>query len=117
VRHRQTKATLDRNSAQRQRLVRNLVVSLLERERVVTTRARAGVMRSLAEHLLTLGKTGTLSHRRKILQLVPNERVARKVIEQLSPRYRERKGGYTRMTTLSRRAGDGAEQVVVELLP
>ncbi len=117
MRHRKTKATLDRNRAQRQRLLRNLVVALLERERVVTTRARARVMRSLAERVVTLGKTGTLAHRRQILRLIPNERMARKVIDQLGPRYRQRTGGYTRMTALSRRAGDGAEQVVVELLP
>lgn len=116
MRHRKNKPTLDRNRAQRQRLIRNLVVSLLERERIVTTPARARVARALAERIVTLGKTTTLAKRREMLRVVPNERAIRKVIDQLSPRYRQRPGGYTRMTTMDRRAGDGAEQVILEFI-
>lgn len=116
MRHRKAKVTLDRNSAQRQRLVRGLAVSLILHERIVTTPARARVARSLVERLITLGKQNDLHHRRQILRHLPRPEIAKKLLETLGPRFQSRAGGYTRMTKLASRQGDGAEQVVLEVL-
>ena len=116
MRHRKAKVTLDRNSAQRQRLVRGLAMSLILHERIVTTPARARVARSLVERLITLGKQNDLHHRRQILRRIPQPAIAKKILETLGPRFKTRAGGYTRMTKLATRKGDGAEQVVIELL-
>lgn len=116
MRHRKTKVTLDRNSAQRQRLLRNLVLSLVTHERIVTTPARAKYARSLAERLITIGKKNDLAHRRQILRYLPNAAAVNKILSELSPRFADRPGGYTRITKLHRRVGDGAEQVVVEFI-
>ena len=116
MRHRKTKATLDRTSAQRKRLIRGLVMSLIENERIITTPARARVTRSLIERLITLSKQNDLHHRRQILRYVPQAAIAKKLLEVFGPRFKTRPGGYTRMTKLSRRKGDGAEQTIVEVL-
>ncbi len=116
MRHRKTKVTLDRNSAQRQRLVRNLATDLLLKERIVTTEARAKIIRSMAERIITIGKKNTLHHRRMIMQRLPRPEVATKVLETLGPRYQARAGGYTRRLLIARRKGDGAQQVIVELV-
>lgn len=116
MRHRKSKATLDRNSAQRKRLVRGLAISLIEHERIITTPARAKVARSLVERLISIGKHNDLHHRRQILRRIPRPTIAKKLLETLSPRFQTRAGGYTRMTKLTPRKGDGAEQVVLEIL-
>lgn len=116
MRHRKTKFTLDRNSAQRQRLVRNLALSLVTHEKMVTTAARAKVARSFVERLVTMGKKDDLAHRRQLLRYLPHPVAVKKIMSELSPRYKERKGGYTRLTKLARRQGDGAEQVMVSFV-
>lgn len=116
MRHRKSKVTLDRNSAQRQRLFRNLTRSLVLHERIVTTPARGKVARALVERLVTIGKTGDLHSRRQILRYLPDAPAVKKIIDVLSPRYKEVKGGYLRSTKLAVRQGDGAEQVVVEFV-
>ncbi len=116
MRHRKTNATLDRNSAQRQRLIRNLALSLVTHGKIVTTRARARVVRSYVEKLITTGKQKDLAHRRQILRYLPNARAAEKILSELSPKFLERRGGYTRVVKMNRRAGDGAEQVVIEFV-
>lgn len=116
MRHRKSKVTLDRNSAQRKRLFRNLARSLVLHERIVTTSARGKVARSLVERLVTLGKAGDLHHRRQMLRYLPDAPAVKKIIDVLSPRYKEVKGGYLRTSKLAVRVGDGAEQVVVEFV-
>lgn len=117
MRHRKAKVTLDRNASQRQRLIRNLALSLVTHERITTTAARAKVTCSYVERLITLGKKNDLHHRRQILRYLPSGPAAQKILTELSPRYATRAGGYTRQRKLNRRTGDGAQQVMIELLP
>ncbi len=116
MRHRKHKATLDRNSAQRQRLVRNLTRSLILHEKIVTTSARGKVARSLTEKLITIGKKQRLHDRRQILHYLPDNAAVTKIMNILSPRYKDVRGGYLRTTKLSARVGDGAERVLVEFI-
>lgn len=116
MRHRKAKITLDRNAAQRRRLLRNMATALVLQERIVTTQAKAKAVRSLVERLITTGKISDIHHRRQILRRVPRADVAAKVIDVLGPRFKTRTGGYTRMSKLGPRAGDGASQVVLELV-
>ncbi len=107
---------LGRSSAQRQALYRGLVRDLLIHERIQTTVAKAKEVRSLAERVITYGKKGTLSHRRLALAYLPDKDVVDKVFAELSQRYAERPGGYTRVLKLGPRQGDGAPMAVLELV-
>lgn len=116
MRHRKTKITLDRNSSQRRRLLRGLAIALITREKITTTTAKAKATRSMVEHLITVGKTNDLHHRRLLLRDLANAPAAKKVLDTLSPRYQTRRGGYTRMMKLTPRLGDAAERVVIEFV-
>lgn len=117
MRHRKTKITLDRTASQRQKLVRNLVISLVTHEKIVTTVARAKVTRSVTERLITQAKPGTLASRRLLLKRLNNATAVNKLLTVLAPRYKDRHGGYARLTKLTPRAGDTAQRMVVELIP
>ncbi len=117
MRHRKAKLTLDRNAAQRQRLFRNLAIALITKERITTTVAKGRATRSMVEKLITVGKKNGLHQRRLIIRDLNDAAAAKKVIETLGPRYQSRPGGYSRLVKLTPRQGDGAERVLVELLP
>lgn len=116
MRHRKTKKTLDRKKASREAMLKNLAASVIIYERVKTTKARAKVVRPIVEKLITTGKVNTLQARRKLLNYLPLKNAVNKVLEELGPKYRERKGGYTRIVDLGRRQGDGAEMAQIELV-
>jgi len=116
MRHQVKKGMLGRNTAHRRALLRNLVTSFLERERVRTTLAKARSLRPVAEKLITLGKRGTLHARRQALAFMTKEEAVKKLFDDIGPRFKERPGGYTRIVKLDRRAGDGAEMAMVELV-
>lgn len=116
MRHRKAKITLDRNAAQRSRLIRNLARSLILHGKIRTTPARAAAARSMAERLVTLGKNPTLHARRTMLSILPDAPVVKRAIEVVSPAMKERRGGYTRAVKLAPRAGDNAAQVLVEFV-
>ena len=97
-------------------MYRNLVTSLLEHERVRTTRAKARGVRSLAEKMITLGKRGDLHARRRALRVIRDRDVAAKVFDDLAERFRSRPGGYTRIMKLGIRPGDAAEMAIIELV-
>lgn len=107
---------LNRPTDQRRALERHLVTSLLERERVVTTVARARWAARQAERMITLAKRGDLHARRQALAYVTREDVVKKLFDVLGPRYRDREGGYTRVLKAGHRRGDGAPLAVVELV-
>ncbi len=98
-------------------MLRNMVTSLLEHERLRTTDAKAKELRRVAEKIITLGKRGTLHARRQALRVLRSKAVAAKVFDTLAPRYAARPGGYTRITKLGTRVGDRAPISLVELLP
>jgi len=116
MRHKVSGTKLSRPTDHRVALYRNLVTDLLAHEKVTTTEAKAKEIRTMAEHMITLGKQGTLHSRRQTLAFVTDEKVGEKVFAELAPRYAERHGGYTRIVKLGPRLGDGAPMVQIELI-
>ena len=116
MRHRVTGRRLSRSSSHRRALLRNLVTDLLKYEKITTTEAKAKEVRSLAERMITWGKGGGLHSRRQALSFIIEEKVVDKVFAELAPRYAERPGGYTRITKIGPRLGDGAPIVQLELV-
>jgi large subunit ribosomal protein L17 len=97
-------------------MLRNLVTSLIREERMTTTVEKAKFMRPHAEHMITLGKTGGLHARRQAASFLLDPKTVRKLFDTVGPRFASRPGGYTRMTRLGWRKGDGAEVAMVELV-
>lgn len=97
-------------------MFRNLVTSLLDKERIRTTLPRAKEVRPIAERMITLGKRESLHARRQALAFVRNPEVVSKLFKDLAPRFAERKGGYTRIIKLGFRPGDGAQWAILELI-
>ena len=116
MRHRKRKVTLDRTAAGRRSLLRTLATNLILYERITTTTGKAKAVRPMVERLVTAGKSNTLASRRRLLAVLPVKSATRKVLEVLSPRYRERHGGYLRITSLGTRRGDGAKLSRVEFI-
>ena len=116
MRHRIVGRRLSRASGHRMAMYRNLVTDLLNYEKVTTTEAKAKEVRGLAEKMITLGKKGGLHSRRQAAAFIIDKKVAEKVFSDLAPRYAERSGGYTRITKLGPRLGDGAAMAQLELV-
>ena len=114
--HRVAGRKLSRYKDQRKALLRGLTSELIRHERITTTLAKAKETRVVTEKLITHGKKGTLHHRRLALAQIPNKKVVGKVFDDVAGWYSERPGGYTRITKLGRRQGDGAEMAVIELV-
>ncbi len=123
MRHRVAGKKLGRSMGHRKALKRNLVTQLLLHERIKTTEAKAKFIRGEAEKLITMAKKGVqnpdrfLHMRRRVSARLYDEDVARKLFQELAPRYMDREGGYTRIRRLGEfRRGDGAELVLIELV-
>ncbi len=116
MRHRKAVKKMGRTPSHRKAMLRNLVTSLLKYEKVVTTDAKAKVLKSVADKMITLGKKGTLHTRRQASAYIMDNEVTRKVFDELSSRYGERAGGYTRVIKLGHRVGDNAPLSQVELV-
>jgi large subunit ribosomal protein L17 len=97
-------------------MLRNLVTSLLDRERIETTDAKAKELRRVADRMITLGKRGDLHARRQALSVIRTKEVAAKLFDELADRFRERPGGYTRVLKVRRRTGDAAPLSIIELV-
>jgi large subunit ribosomal protein L17 len=97
-------------------LYRSLVTSLLEHERIETTEAKAKEIRGITDRMITLGKEGDLSARRRALSFLRSKAVVSKLFGDVAGRFRERHGGYTRIIKTRRRIGDAAEMVAIELV-
>jgi len=122
MRHRVGGRKLNRSRGHRKALFRNLIVALLEHERIETTEARAHAIRADVEKLITLAKRArenesyALHARRLALRTVQNKRLVAKLFDDLADDYAERKGGYTRIVKLGLRKGDAAPMVILELV-
>ena len=116
MRHRVSGRKLGRPTAHRKSLLRTAVTDLLRYESIRTTEAKAKEVRRLAEKVITRGKGGTLHDRRRAATVLTDDRVLRKLFDELGPRYEDRPGGYTRVVKLGPRKGDAAEMAVVELV-
>ena len=104
-----SKRRLGRPTDQRMLMLRNLVTSLLDKGRIVTTVTRAKEARSLAEEMITLAKKGDLHSRRRALAFVTDETVVKNLFDKIGPKYADREGGYTRIVKIGPRRGDAAE--------
>lgn len=116
MRHQKKKLTLDRAAAPRLALMKSLAESLILREKIRTTKAKAMAVRSKVERLITKAKPGTLAARRMVAKDLFTDNAVKKLMEVLAPRYLDRAGGYTRVITLPERKGDGADEAVVEFV-
>jgi large subunit ribosomal protein L17 len=97
-------------------MFRNQLTALFAHERIVTTVAKAKELRPLAERMVTIARTDTIAARRRVATMVPDKDVARRLFEEIAPRFAERPGGYIRILRLGRRRGDNAELAIVEFV-
>ena len=116
MRHRKKKIILDRKKAPREAMIKNMAASLILYEKIKTTPAKAKAVRALVERLITRGKKNDLAARRYLIKYLPVENAIKKTLEVLSPKYKERPGGCTRIVKLGPRKGDGAEMVIIEFV-
>ena len=117
MRHLKSGRKLGRSPSHRRALLRNLAISLLEHERIITTREKAKEVQRFAERLINLGKKGGLHNLRLALARLPHKPTVMKLFHDIGPRYSERAGGYTRVVKMADpRLGDRASQVVLELV-
>jgi len=116
MRHRVAGKKLGRTTAHRMMMLRNMVTSLLDKERIRTTLERAKAVRPVAERIITLGKRETLHARRQALAFVKDPAVVSKLFDTIAPRFSQRPGGYTRIVRLGFRDGDGAQMAIIELI-
>jgi large subunit ribosomal protein L17 len=116
MRHRKVGRRLGRTSSHREAMLRNMVTSLLDQERIVTTVPKAKEARRVAEQMITLGKRGDLHARRQAMAYIRSKSIVAKLFDQLSNQYAERKGGYTRIIRTGTRLGDAAPMAIIELV-
>jgi large subunit ribosomal protein L17 len=116
MRHKVAGYKLGRNVAARRSLLRGLVTSVIVEERVVTTVTKAKAAKPLVDKMITLAKKDTLHARRQAAEFLMTPASVQKLFDKLGTRFGQRQGGYTRVTRLGFRKGDGAEQAILELV-
>ncbi len=116
MRHKRAGYKLGRPLDARWMLLRNLVTSVIEQERVITTVPKAKAVRPLVEQMITLAKRDTLHSRRQAASFLKTPKSVKKLFETLGARFGQRQGGYCRIVRLGPRKGDGAEQALIELV-
>ena len=116
MRHKKFGRALGRSSAHRSAMFRNMVTSLFEYERIVTTAEKAKEVRPIAEKMITLAKRGDLHARRQALSYIRSKRIVAKLFDQISSQFQERSGGYTRILRTGNRQGDAASMAIIELV-
>ncbi|HVM95253.1 MAG TPA: 50S ribosomal protein L17 [Candidatus Acidoferrales bacterium] len=115
MRHLKAGRKLNRTSAHRKALLRNLVTSLIDHEQVKTTDAKAKELRRVADRMITLAKRGTLHARRQAAAYVRTRKSVTKLFDEMAARFRDRQGGYTRIVKIGVRHGDAAPMSIIEL--
>jgi large subunit ribosomal protein L17 len=116
MRHRFGNAKLKRDVGSRNSLFKNLTTSVIEQERVITTVPKAKAIQPLVEKMITLAKRDTLHTRRQAASFLTTPKSVQKLFDTLGTRFGQRPGGYTRITRLGNRKGDGAELAMLELV-
>ncbi|MCM0019674.1 MAG: 50S ribosomal protein L17 [Tagaea sp.] len=116
MRHGNAGRKIGRTSPHRQATLANLAVSLIVHEQIKTTLPKAKELKPYVERLITLGKKGGLANRRRALSVVQDTGVAAKLFGPIAERYKDRKGGYTRVLRAGMRYGDAATMAVIELV-
>ena len=116
MRHRVAGYKLKRDGSSRKALLRSLITSVIEQERVITTVPKAKAVKPLVDRMITLGKEDTLTARRDAARVLYTPSSVKKLFDTLATRFGQRSGGYTRIVRLGPRKGDGAEQAMIELV-
>lgn len=116
MRHGNAGSKLGRTSSHRKAMLRNMVTSFLKYEKIKTTDVKAKELKKVAEKMITLGKRGDLHARRQALAFVRDPEVVGKLFSELSERYRQRSGGYTRIIKMGYRTGDNAPLSSIEFI-
>ena len=107
---------LGKTTDQRMAMLRQQVTDFLDKGRMETTITRAKEIAPLAEKMITLGKEGGLNNYRQAVSFITREDIAKRLFDEIAPKYKEREGGYTRITRIGTRKGDAAEVAVIELV-
>jgi large subunit ribosomal protein L17 len=116
MRHKKFGRALGRSSAHRSAMFRNMVTSLFEHERIVTTNEKAKEIRPIAEKMITLAKRGDQHARRQALSFIRSKKIVAKLFDQIVVQFKERNGGYTRIIQTGVRQGDAASMAIIELV-
>jgi len=116
MRHNTAGKKIGRTTSHRNAMLRNMVTSFLRSEKIMTTDVKARMLQQVAEKMITLGKRGDLHARRQASAYVRDRDVVGKLFTDLSDRFRERNGGYTRIVKMGYRVGDSAPTSVIELV-
>ena len=107
---------LGRATAHRTAMLRAMVTFLFENGKIETTVTRAKEVSSMAEKMITIAKEDNLHNKRMVMSFVTKEEVVYKLFNEIAPKYKERNGGYTRITKIGPRRGDAAEMAIIELI-
>jgi len=107
---------LNRTSSHRKALLMNLSNALIKHEQITTTLPKAKELKPFVEKIITLGKKGDLQSRRKTIAILQDEKMTKKIFDNLADRYKERKGGYTRIVKIGNRYGDNAPTAIIEFI-
>jgi len=116
MRHKKAGRKLGRTTSHRVAMIRNMVTSLLEHERIVTTTSKAKEIRRVADRMSTLVKRGDLHARRQALSVIRDKDVVARLFGELKNEYMDRNGGYTRIIRTGQRQGDAASMAILELV-
>lgn len=116
MRHGNSGRKLHRTASHRKAMFKNMAAALIKHEQIVTTLPKAKELRPVVEKMITLAKRGDLHARRLIMSRLNDDAMTRKLIDVLADRYKERKGGYTRVLKAGFRYGDAAPMAVIELV-
>lgn len=116
MRHKVAGRHFGRTANQRKALLRGLVSSLFEHQRIETTLARAKAIRGIAEKLVTFGKRGDLHAKRMVLSYIPNRTVVSKLFSEIAPRFASKNGGYLRIVQTRQRVNDRAPMAIIEFV-
>ena len=116
MRHLKSKRKLNRTSSHRKAMLGNMAVALIKHEQIQTTLPKAKELSPFVDKLITLGKKGDLASRKKAYSILPEKQWTSKIFDELSDRYKERDGGYTRVLKAGFRYGDSAPMAIIELV-
>ena len=116
MRHLKSKRKLNKTSSHRKAMLANMAVALIKHEQIQTTLPKAKELSPFVDKLITLGKKGDLASRKKAYSILPEKQWTSKIFDELSERYKERDGGYTRVLKAGFRYGDSAPMAVIELV-
>ncbi len=116
MRHRVAGKRLGRTTSHKRAMLRNMVTSLFEHERIVTTTPKAKELRRVADKMITLAKRGDLHARRQALSYIQDKRIVAKLFDEIKDSYMDRNGGYTRIIRTGNRTGDAAPMAIIELV-